>query len=138
MPTNQLHERIFCPTESRSQVNKKWIFNVICRQSAFTYLWCHEFGSTTESTGVAAVPHTFLAETIICDLDMAIQGQENVVKLQVTVDDAVLMEVLESQANLCSIEPTQPGVSAFISLSFQEARRTVPVSNQIGLAGCEA
>lgn len=103
-----------------------------------TYLWCHEFGSTTEGTGVAAVPHTFFAETVVCNLDVAIQGQENVVELQVTVNDAVLMEVLESQANLCSVEPTQPGVSAFISLSFQEVRHTVPVSNQIGLAECEA
>jgi hypothetical protein len=70
-----------------------------------TYFRCHELGSTTERAGGAAVPHVFLAETVIGNLDVAIEGQENVVKLQITVDDTVLVEVLESQTDLRSIEP---------------------------------
>jgi hypothetical protein len=35
---------------------------------------------------------------------MSIQRQEDVVKLEITVDDTVLVEVLERQANFCRIE----------------------------------
>jgi hypothetical protein len=36
---------------------------------------------------------------------VTIQGQQDVVELQVTVNDTVLVEVLERQANLGSVEP---------------------------------
>lgn len=70
-----------------------------------TNLGCHELGSTTEGAGGAAVPHILLAKTVISNLDVTIKSQQNVVQLQITVDDAVLVEVLESQADLRSIEP---------------------------------
>lgn len=38
---------------------------------------------------------------------MTIKGQQNVIQLQITVDDAVLMEVLESQADFRGIEPSR-------------------------------
>jgi hypothetical protein len=59
-----------------------------------THLWRHELGSTAESAGGRTEPHVFFAETVICDLDVAIEGQKNVVEFEITVDDAVLMEVL--------------------------------------------
>ena len=50
--------------------------------SAIHYLGSHEFGSTTERAGGATVPHVLLTETIISNLDVTVQGQKNVVKLQ--------------------------------------------------------
>jgi hypothetical protein len=70
-----------------------------------TNLGSHELRSTTEGTSGAAVPHVLLAKTVITNLDVTIKGQQNVVQLQITVDDAILVEVLESQADLGSIEP---------------------------------
>lgn len=69
-----------------------------------TYLRAHELGCTAERAGRGAVPHVLLAETIIGDFDVAVQGQQDIVELQVTVNDTVLVEVLESQADLRGIE----------------------------------
>lgn len=70
-----------------------------------TYFRSHEFGCTTEGASGAAVPHVLLAKTVISNLDMTIQGQQDVVKLQITVNDSVLVEVLESQADFRGVEP---------------------------------
>ena len=35
----------------------------------------------------------FLAKTIICDFNMAIQRQHNVIQLQITVYDAIFVEI---------------------------------------------
>ena len=35
---------------------------------------------------------------------MSVKSKKNIVKLQITVDDAVLMEILQRQAHLCCIE----------------------------------
>lgn len=82
-----------------------------------TYLGSHEFGSTTESASIGTVPHVLLTETIVCNLDMTIQCQKDVIKLQVTIDDAVFVEVLESQADFGGIKPVQEHVS-FLFSSF--------------------
>jgi hypothetical protein len=74
-------------------------------EDTWTYLWCHEFRSTTERACSRPVPHFFLAQTVICNLDVSVQCQQNVVELQISVDDAILMEVLESEANLCCVKP---------------------------------
>ena len=60
-----------------------------------TYLGSHEFRCTAESTGRRSIPHLFLAQPVICDLDVTIEGQQNVVELQIPVDDAVLVEVFQ-------------------------------------------
>jgi hypothetical protein len=70
-----------------------------------TYLRSHEFWRTTKSAGCRRVPHVLFAETVVGNLDMPIQCQENIVELQISVNDPVLMEVLQSQAHLCSVEP---------------------------------
>ena len=36
---------------------------------------------------------------------MAIKRQQDVVELQITVDNAVLVEILESEADLSGVEP---------------------------------
>lgn len=61
-----------------------------------SYLRSHELRSTTESASGTAIPHVLLTETIVCNLNVTIQGQKNVIQLQVTVNDTVLVEVLES------------------------------------------
>ena len=58
------------------------------------YLGRHEFGRAAEGTGGGVVPHIFFAETVVGDLDVAVEGQEDVVELQIAVDDPVLVEVL--------------------------------------------
>ena len=83
-----------------------------------TYLWCHEFGGTTECACAAPIPHVLLAKTIVCNLDVTIQGQKNVVKLQVTVDDTVFVEVLQSQADFRSVEPVRNNILVSIHDSF--------------------
>jgi hypothetical protein len=69
-----------------------------------TYLRSHELGGTTECAGAGAEPHILLAKTVIGNLDVAIQCQKDVVKLQITVNDTVLVEVLECQAHLSGVE----------------------------------
>lgn len=70
----------------------------------WTYLRCHKLGSTTEGARCGAIPHVLLAETVVGDLDVSIQGQKDIVEFQVTINDSILMEVLECQANFGSIE----------------------------------
>jgi hypothetical protein len=60
------------------------------------YLWCHEFRRTTECARSRSVPHLLLTQTVISNLDVTIQCEQNVVKLQISIDDAVLVEVLQS------------------------------------------
>lgn len=104
-----------------------------------TYLGSHELGSTTEGASTATVPHVLLTETIVCNLDMAIQCQEDVIKLQVTINDTIFMEVLESQANLCGIKPARQNVNFQLRYIFpSKDRLTVPFSNRIDLAEYEA
>lgn len=72
-----------------------------------TYLGCHELGCTAECARRGTKPHVFLAETVVGNLDVTVKGEENVVELQVSIYDAVLVEIFESQADLSSIESGQ-------------------------------
>lgn len=69
------------------------------------YLWGHELGGTAESSGRVVASHVLLAETVIGNLDVSVEGQEDVVELQVTVDDIVVVEILQRQTDFGSIEP---------------------------------
>jgi hypothetical protein len=59
-----------------------------------TYLGGHKLRSTTERTRRRPVPHLFLTQTVISNLDMPVHCQENIVKFQISVDDTVLVEIL--------------------------------------------
>lgn len=76
MPTSLLLGRISYPEESTvvSMRHAEWFERI-------AYLGCHELGCTTECACSRPVPHVFLAKPVISDLDMAIQCQEDVVKL---------------------------------------------------------
>lgn len=69
-----------------------------------TYLWSHELRSTAEGARGGAIVHILLTQTIIGDLDVSIQGQHDVVELEVTIHDTVLVKVLQGQAHFGSVE----------------------------------
>lgn len=68
----------------------------ICKQSAKltsrgktrAYLWRHELWRTTECARRLAIPHLLFTQTVIGDFDMTIQGQQDVVELEISIDDA--------------------------------------------------
>lgn len=71
---------------------------------SLSYLRCHEFWRSAECAGRRSIPHLLLAQTVIGNLDVSIHGKENIIELQVTVDNTILVEVLQCQADFCSIE----------------------------------
>jgi hypothetical protein len=78
-----------------------------CKAYAHAYLGCHEFRSTTESACSRPIPHLFLAQTVICNLDVAVQCEQDIVELQISVNDTVLVEVFQGQADLGCVEPVE-------------------------------
>ena len=94
------------------------------------YLGSHELWCATEGTRCAAIPHLLLAQTVIGDLDMPVQGKQNVVELQISVNDAVLMEVFQCQADFCGVEPGLLQLNSFsrgnIRLTALSSIRTGP------------
>ena len=69
------------------------------------YLGCHELRGSAKCTRRASIPHILLTQAIIGDLDMAIQCQENIIKLQVTVYDAILVKVFQRKTHFRSVKP---------------------------------
>lgn len=61
-------------------------------QSAF---WLHESLDHT----LIGKPH--LAHAVVCQFDMSLRIQQNVVQFQISVDDSPLVEVVERQTDLC-------------------------------------
>lgn len=91
---------------------------------SLTYLRRHELGRTAECARSAAIPHILLAETVVRNLDVAVQGKQDIVEFQITVDDSILMEVLQRQADFRSIEPTWISVLANSIEATQVGRGT--------------
>lgn len=102
-----------------------------------THLWCHKLGCATECAGRRPIPHVLLTETVVCNLDVPVQRQQDIVKLQITIDDPVLVEVLERQTNFGRIESVQSYFSAFLAI-FLATKLTVLSSDRIGPVECEA
>lgn len=98
---------IHCPAVLLIQKNLGKVSPVHTTRRQASYLRCHEFRGTTECARRRAVPHIFFAKTVIRNLDMAVKGEKDVVELQVTVDDTVLVEILERETDLGSVEPGQ-------------------------------
>lgn len=53
--------------------------------------------------------HVFFTETVIGNLDVSVKGQQDVVQFQITIDDAILVEVFESKADFCGVKPAKRG-----------------------------
>jgi hypothetical protein len=51
------------------------------RESA--HLGRHELGGSTEGRSRLAEPHVLLAQSVIGDLDVTVEGEENVVELEI-------------------------------------------------------
>lgn len=84
------------------------------------YLWCHELWSTAECACRSTIVHILLTETVVCQLDVAVKGQEDVVELQISVDDALAVQVLQSKQYFCSVEARSSlGESAFLDVHHQ-------------------
>jgi hypothetical protein len=75
-----------------------------------THLGGHELGSSTEGACVGSIPHVFFAETVICDLDMSIKREKNVIELQIAIDHPILVEVLKRQTDLGRVKSTGESV----------------------------
>ena len=58
-----------------------------------------------EGLGEDPVPDPLLAHPEVCDLDVSLLVEHDVVQLEVPVDDAVRVEIHYSDENLCSVEP---------------------------------
>ena len=80
----------------------------MARYARSTYFRSHEFWSPAERACRRTIVHVFLAQPVIGNFDVSVQGQKDIVELQISVDYAVLMEVLERKANLSSIESMSP------------------------------
>jgi hypothetical protein len=49
-----------------------------------THLGSHELGRSTKGRGRLAVPHVLLAETVVSDLDVTLDGKQDVVELEIS------------------------------------------------------
>jgi len=67
---------------------------MIAEEYTMTYLRRHEFRSTAERAGGRAIVHILLTQTVIGNLDMTIKCQHDVIELEITVHNTILMEVL--------------------------------------------
>ena len=59
----------------------------------------HSSQSTKES-----IPWPYLAHAIVCELDVSLVVQENIVQLQVAVDDSFFMQEVQSNTDFSSIK----------------------------------
>ena len=62
---------------------------------------------TAESRGGVALPDALLAHAVVRELDVALVVEQNVVQLQVSVDDAALVQEVEGEADLGRVKPVE-------------------------------
>lgn len=91
-----------------------------------TYLWRHELRGTTERSRRGSIPHIFLTQTIVCNFDVAIKCQKDVIKLQITIDDIIVVEIFQSQANFSGVE-LGPPQAELIALNMKHEVTTTDV-----------
>ena len=60
---------------------------------------------TAESRGGVALPDALLAHAVVRELDVALVVEQNVVQLQVSVDDAALVQEVQGEADLGRVKP---------------------------------
>ena len=100
MPTNPLLVRTSYRVKSIDELE-----GPIANYVIFTHFWCHKFWCPTKCTRAGPIPHLFFAKTVISNLDVPIQSQHYVVEFEIAINDSVLVKVLQSKADLSSIEP---------------------------------
>lgn len=60
-----------------------------------------------KSLGGVGLPNILLAHAKVGDLDVTVLVEEDVVQLEVTVDDAVVVEEEQPYCYLCSVKPAK-------------------------------
>ena len=68
------------------------------------HLWRHKFWGPAEGTSARSIPHLFFAQPIVGNFDVAVERQKNIVQLEISVNDTVLMKVLQSETDFSGIE----------------------------------
>ena len=61
--------------------------------------------SKVSSCTVLCPGWAYLAHAVVCELDVSFVVQQHIVQLQVAVDDRFLVQEVEGDADLCSVEP---------------------------------
>ena len=59
------------------------------------YLRSHELGSTAERARRLTIPHFLLAKTVISDLYVPIEGEKDVIELQIAAEPVSIVEERE-------------------------------------------
>lgn len=110
------------------------------RRTGATHFGGHELGCAAEGRGRLAEPHVLLAQSVVGDLDVPVEREEDVVELEIAgrasagaggredspVDDAVLVEVLERKQDLGRVELGTPrGELLALDVQHQVAARHV-------------
>lgn len=70
---------------------------------SFEHLWSDIVGSTADGSLALAVEFEFRGETEISDLNLHLVVKEEVTELEISMDDSVTVEVLDSAANLVDV-----------------------------------
>ena len=68
------------------------------------YFRCNIVRSATECFGLCPVSDTLFAHTKVCYFNVSLLVQHDVIQLQISVDDTMIVEVHYTNKNLCSIE----------------------------------
>lgn len=118
--TPKAHQSTALPYLCSSRIYESISQHRVRLNRTISYLRGHELGSATECACRRTVPHLLLAQTIICDSDMSVKGEQYVVQFQIPasesalqkrhntevipIDDTVGVEVLQGQKNLACVE----------------------------------
>ena len=70
---------------------------------AFQYFWCDVVRSSADCSFSLSVKLQFSGETEITNLDLHLVVEEQVTELQISVNDTVAVQVLDSSADLINV-----------------------------------
>ena len=70
---------------------------------SFKDFWCNIIGCTADRTLAFTIELKFGSETEISDFDFHLVIQEQVSKLEISMDDSVTVQILDSSTNLVHI-----------------------------------
>lgn len=69
-----------------------------------TYLRCKKLGRPAESAGPLSESHALFTQSEIGDFDVALGVEQQIVQLQVSVHDFVVVQVLETEDDTAGVE----------------------------------
>lgn len=69
-----------------------------------THLWRHELRRSTEGTSRLPIPHLLLTQPIVRHFHVSVKREQDVVQLEIPIDDAFGVEILECKQDLAGVE----------------------------------